>query len=387
MRFETFAAAAAAGKTLICESYQRMSDPEVVTGIATVVDETAHVKTADGTLKNAGRWPSHAHMFTPEGYRIHGAVVYNKPAKTADAIAALKPTPTPDVIVNSLADEIENHRFDKGWLEIVAQLEGRIPELSSHPRVIKERAKNAARIEAERQTAETLRTDEKTRIDGMTAVAAGDCTPLETAALRTLIGNAVETAADGTAKLVSTVAHGRLPMLNARANEQALRAIERLDGIAVPIGADRHATLARHVRVRWQESPDEADVSGIIHTARGKTIDTSTAGKRNARIIRRIRARQTAREKLDELLTETVPESDGVPPGSIEIEAARRISTGGYGTRWFITPDHRIVRTRSEHDWPTRITASAKAVAVITITKGLQIAKTDIPERHIHLPG
>ena len=121
-------------------------------------------------------------MFTREGYRIHGAVVYNNPAKTADAIAALKPAPTPDVIVNSLADEIENHRFDKGWLEIVAHLEGRIPELSSHPRVNEERAKNAARIEAERQTAERLRTEENARIDGMTAVASGDCTPLETAA-------------------------------------------------------------------------------------------------------------------------------------------------------------------------------------------------------------
>ena len=377
MKAERFQAAVAGGETLICEIPRRPEPPEIVTGIATMIDEVAHVRTADGTLRNAEQWPSHAYMFTEQGHPITGAVIYGNAAATADRIMALTPLPPVSAIVETLADEIEGYYFtNEDWLEVIDALGNRLDRIDEHPRVQASKRARSEQQDARRRAEEAREIERLSALEAMTAIASGEASRTETEAIRTAVRAAIETHTDGTAKLTNTKRFGELPCLKARTDESALAAMKDLGGIAVPVSQDEHLILQRHVRVRWQESPDESDVSGIFHCARGRRVNRTDAGKHNTRIIRSKLQKEAARATLEASLTET---SDSLPKLAVEIKAARDLTPGGHGTQWWRLPSDRVAQTTRQLDWPTKVASSTSAISDTALATGLGLQKKDIP--------
>ena len=143
-------------------------------------------------------------------------------------------------------------------------------------------------------------------------------------------------------------------------------------------------TAQKVVHVNWQESPDEEDVGGLILTMRGRRLTTEEAGKRNTRIIRKSRAVAKAKTHLAELLTVQIAESDGVPVGAEEVVAARAVSKGGYGSRYYMTLDGRLIQSHTGYDGPQHCGRPRRRRAGGPSPGGLEIKESELPrpERH-----
>ena len=107
----------------------------------------------------------------------------------------------------------------------------------------------------------------------MTAVAVGDATVEEARTIRSAIHGALEDhETDGTPRRIDGSRSKGLILLKRGTDPTAVE-------FCVPLGNDRHAPLGAAIRVRWQESPDEPDVSGVFHCARpGRAVNGKTAG-------------------------------------------------------------------------------------------------------------
>ena len=379
MTDERFAKAVSQGETLVCEVSNGPGKTGTVTGTAVYAGETgtrrqiASVRTDDGTLRDAGRWPSSAYMFTPVGHRIERAVKYQEAEATAEAIANLTPAPSAAEIADALADEVAEEQFGTGgWLSVIDTLAKRRPDVGNVARVTAQREARTKREVEAQEYAERRARERDEQLDKMTAVAVHEDASIdEIRAIRARVLVAIRTKADGTALTVATRRHGNLPELNTGEHD-----IAELHGMAIPLPNGRHMIPERHVRVRWQESPDESDVSGVFNTARGRTLDRARAGERNLRILRKLRKAEAARERLEA----TLGEAEAIPAGAIEIKAARDESPQGYGTRWYACPNGRVARTIRNYDWPTSISASQGNVSENVVAAGLGIRRDTVPK-------
>lgn len=334
----------------------------------------AAVRTPDGELHTGKSWPSYAHIFTVCGCRVNDAVVYGDRAGTVAALAALGDVSDAE-IVNALADEVEEYRLQGGWLATVEHLAAHRPAILENERVVAEKGAVAERKAAEEAESRRRVEEHLARMKAMTAVAVGDATAAETLEIRERIARAVEHAEDGTARTIDSRRWKRMPVLRRRGD------LESLCRLAVPVGNGDHVRADKLVRVRWQESPDESDVSGVIPACRGRKLDELAAGVHNCRTIRKVLKAEAARQTLADLFTVNIDEAHGVPAGAVEIEAARDVSTGGYGTRYYLAADGCVFRTVSEYDWPVRIRRTAVPVKPAAIAAGLGIKRGDMPAR------
>ena len=331
----------------------------------------AGVRTDDGEILTAG-WPSYRTVFTEAGERVNAAVACRDDASSIAGISGLDGIDA-GTLVDALFDEVESCKFETGTAAFVDKLGRLRPEIAAHRRVkaaVEAAAEAAAAEEARAQAADD---DKRKRIDAMTAVATGDADEKEARAIRSRIASCTRHTADGTARQVATRRFGRLPQLRSRKD------LARLEGLAVPVGDGRHLIARRLVLVHWQESADEPDVCGTILACRGTRIDTEAAGKRNARKIRRVLKREKAIAALEAALDTSIPETEGLPQGAVEIAAARNTNARGYGTRYYLAAGSRLVRRFDEYYWPTKIVASSRPVKPATIAAGLGIARKAVP--------
>ena len=340
------------------------------------VSRHAAVKTSDGEL-HSGNWPSCRAIFTAAGLKVCRAVVDRDRAKTIAALNELKGI-TDEVLVDALFDEAESCKFTGSLVDTLNGLAEQRPGIAKLPRVVAAQrtddSQNAANKAADIRRQRELRE----RLDAMTQVAVGQSTAKEADAIKNRILKHVSIRPDGTARTVRTTRFGSLPVLR---NGYSLEGLEKL---AVAIGNDRHMIAETLVYVNWQESPDESDVSGSIETMRGRQLTTEEAGKRNTRIIRKSLAVAEAKADLTELLSIKIPEHDGLPVGAEEVVAARAVSTGGYGTSYYMTLDGSLIQRNTAYDWPVTLRSTRPNASRRSIAKGLKIKISELPkpERH-----
>ena len=336
----------------------------------------AAVRTSDGQL-HTGNWPSYRAIFTPAGLDVSRAVMDLERAKTIAALNELKHI-TDAVLVDALFDEAESYKFTDGLLDILQGLTERRPGIATHHRVLAAQRTQAA-LDAQNKAAEIQSAKElAARLGAMTQVAVGQSTAEEADAIKSRILKHVSILPDGTARTIRTTTFGSLPRLHNRYS------LEALENLAVPIGNDRHMVAQKLVHVNWQESPDESDVGGLIVTMRGRQLTTQEAGKRNTRIIRKSRAVAKAKADIAQLLSIKIPERDGVPVGAEQVVAGRAVSTGGYGTRYYMPLDGRLIQSHTGYDWPATLRSTGPNASRRTIAKGLEVKISDLPrpERH-----
>ena len=332
----------------------------------------AAVRTADGKL-HTGSWPAHSFIFSDTGLQVSRAVQYRNGRASVANLAKLTKIPD-DKLVDALIDEVAEYRMEGGWIAIAKALsEAGRPNLGTQPRAAKAFDEAAKRKAADEAASREEAAKKEATIGAMTAIATGTATDDEANDIRRRIGANIHHAPDGTAK---TIASKRFPELIELYSEASL---ERLKGLAAPLSRGRHMTAAKAVGVRWQESPDEADVSGVIRAARGRILSTEAAGRHNVRTIRRVRKTEAAQRRIDEVLSETIDEHKGVPTNSVEIVAAQNLSETGHGDRYYLTTNRQLVKKTTEYDWPTIIRISARPVNNTTITAGLKIKRQEIP--------
>ena len=255
---------ARAGRAAVAGTARTSELPAVseilIEGIA-AVDRTdplrpyAAIRTDEGEVQSGPSWPSESHMHVSLAhYRVHDAVVYRDVAASAAAIQALDPKPAAARVWEALED-CSNYSIDR-----VAVM--RALGHQEYPAVIASERARAEREAAEEAEAARRNAERNARLDAMTAVAVGDATIEEARRIRAAISAALDDHdADGTPRRIdATRAKGLIRLT--RGTDPA--AVE----LHVPLGNDRHAKLGKAVRVRWQESPYESDVSGVFHCAR-----------------------------------------------------------------------------------------------------------------------
>ena len=383
-----FAAAAEAREHVVLRRQHWTADrPTLIHGVAGWLESatpdkapSACVETPEGA-KETGDWPSYNYIYTPAGIDVKAAHVYGDAGTSAEALVRLPLAP--GSIVDALHDEIGPECLERGGvvahaaaLAAAYEANGRPKDAAAvrkHPRV--RAAEQAAAEQAAAQEAEAQRasTAESGRLGAMTDIAVDDATEEETRQIRKRIHSAFRVNETGGALTVCATKHGRLGLLAPG------RTTIPADALAVPVEND-HIVPNRVVKVHWQESADERDVRGVHQAFQGRRLSKENAGRHNARVIRRVLKREAAAAKLQALLSVERTEQEGVPIGSIEIEAANRTGdAGGYGIRYYLTPANHLVRTRSQYDWPVVIHMSAEPVKPTVIATGLNIPRNAVP--------
>ena len=302
-------------------------------------------------------------------YRVHEAVVYQDAAASAAGIGALDPKPEAKLVWEALNDG--THRVNRVAVMIALGHH-------EHAGVIAAEKARAEQEAADRAATARAEAEENARLDAMTAVAVGDATVEEARTIRSAIHGALEDhETDGTPRRIDGSRSKGLILLKRGTDPTAV-------GFCVPLGNDRHAPLGAAINVRWQESPDESDVSGVFHCARpGRAVNAKTAGQRNVARARRELAAKAAARALAATLTEEIAEHIGLPAGSTTVRPLGKWNGGGaghYGTTHHVTADGRYATRTTDYDFPTRIHISAGPVAANVIGAGLGIDPETIPK-------